>query len=229
MGPSSETLYTKSSPRRQGRGSASGPVSRPWSNARQRVRCAEPAVRRPKGHLHGMPFEDGARPARRHNTRQRKSCAVEQCPIFRFGPLASAAVDEPHIEKLVRVRFVWRFRYPSKRSKRPSGPILRLQFTRIVNAAAASHSWITRLRRYASPSAGTVSKKSPATISQRSAISEARRASAPATTLGGHRARLVCLDLPKGSRQAVRRSSAAPSQRRRPQAIKPSFLRPGLP
>jgi hypothetical protein len=37
---------------------------------------------------------------------------VKQCPIFRFGPLSSTAVDEPHIEKLVRVRFVWRFRYP---------------------------------------------------------------------------------------------------------------------
>jgi hypothetical protein len=43
-------------------------------------------------------------------------------------------------------------------------PILRLQFTKIVNAAASSQSWMTRLKRYASPPADTISKKSPATI-----------------------------------------------------------------
>ena len=55
-------------------------------------------------------LKDGAGPVSRHHTLECESAAAEQRSVLGLGPLASAAPDEPHVKKLVRVRLVRRLR-----------------------------------------------------------------------------------------------------------------------
>jgi hypothetical protein len=129
----------------------------------------------------GTTLKDGTRSTSGDHANQFKSAATEQGPVLGLGALASAASDEPHVEELVRVWFIRRLEDAldeQEPPRRPYGaPTARedLQPRGVVP---------TRLRMYASPPAGTDSKKSPATISQRSARPAAWSGSAPATTLG---------------------------------------------